>query len=163
MPLPEKKSGDGQCGRARHAAMMKIGFRDGARSFLTGSRSVFCAGIAMRFGLSELPSSAVKRFTISILAPCFYFALANMIRCGRPVFELLEVFRARLRARCGRIAASITRCAVLIPAPANIGAAVYIHYPLTGPLCTPMRKRRFECCSLIARLISSAHSPDLRV
>ena len=52
---------------------------------------------------------------------------------------------------------SITRCAILIPAPATFARSFTSMTPLTGPLCTPMRTRR--CGRLFsALLISSAHS-----
>jgi class 3 adenylate cyclase len=38
---------------------------------VNGRANVAGAGIVIRFGLSELPSSAVKIFTMSILSPCF--------------------------------------------------------------------------------------------
>src|SRR5437016_12993881 len=56
---------------ATEAAMIRTGLRDGARSLAAGTKSVFCVGIVRRFGLSELPSSAVKRITMQIFSPFF--------------------------------------------------------------------------------------------
>jgi hypothetical protein len=92
MPLPEKKAAMANAARARHAAMMKIGFRDGARSFLTGSKSVSAQASPCASVFRNYQAQREKIYDVDLVA-VFYFAFANMIKMRTPMFKLLEVFR----------------------------------------------------------------------
>jgi hypothetical protein len=106
--------------------------RDRGAGFATGAEVGGAVSVAFAcwnfFGCSRFPSSAVKRFTMSIFSP-FHFARAKMIQVRPPMFELLEVFRDALgKKNMAGVTAIHHPLGHIDSGSGHVGAPVHIDY-----------------------------------
>ena len=89
--------------------------------------------------------------------PCFTSNVPMSCRNGRHFsYSSRSSATCFERRMCPASPQSITRLAMLMPAPARLARSFTSTTPLTGPLWIPIRSCR-RGCSLSARLISTAH------